>query len=100
MDYRLIRTSLFYAFLFVAGVNVLGLPFDGTILSFLALPGLLLAPGIWIVYGLFDVNNHDLLPLVMCELVNVLIYWIVFIPLVALLWRRKRGRTAGPGNPD
>jgi hypothetical protein len=99
MPYRLIRTSLLYAILFVAGINVLGLPFDGTFLSFLALPGVLLAPGIWIVYGLFDVNNHDLLPLVMCELVNILIYWIVFIPLVALLWRRKRVRTSGPGNP-
>jgi len=45
------------------------------------------------------VNNHDLLPLVMAELVNVLIYWIVFIPLLALLWRRKRGGSRG-GVPD
>ena len=99
MGSRLIRTSLLYAFLFVASINVLGLPFDGTFLSFLALPGVLLAPGICIVYGLFDVNSHDLLPLVMCELVNVLIYWILFIPLVGLLWRHKRGRTPSAGNP-
>ena len=99
MWYRLIRTSLLYAFLFVAGINVLGLPFDGTFLGFLALPGVLLAPGIWIVYGLFDVNNHDLLPLVMCELVNVLIYWLLFIPMLAPLWRRERGMAAKPSQP-
>ena len=91
MPSGLIRTSFCYAFLFLLALDALAAAFTGpagAILYYLGI-GYLLMPGIWIVYGLFDVNNHDLLPLVMAELVNLLIYWIVFIPLLALLWRRK-----------
>lgn len=91
MPSRLLQTALFCAVVFVFAANVLGMALAETPLAMLALlPGLLMTPGIGLVYGLFDVNNHDLLPLVMAELANVLVYWIIFIPLLALFRRKAR----------
>lgn len=99
MRKKLIRTSLLYSFLLVFALNALGTIFEGTILNFLALPSMLMAPGIWIVYGLFDVNNHDLLPFVLAELIDLLIYWLVFMMLLGAWWGRRDGNFPKPRQP-
>ena len=72
---KLILESLARSFLFVLVINVLGVALAGT---FLGLIGFLMAPGPLLIYGIFDVNNHDILPLIAAEMINVVIYSIPF----------------------
>ena len=94
MHFKLIQTSLICSFLLIFAVHLPGMLFPDNLLGS---PGYLLTPGVWLVYGLFEVNNHDLLPLIMAELANLLIYWIVFIPLLALWRTLRRSGAAGSG---
>ena len=90
----LTQRALLCAFLLLLGIQVLGSVVANTPLAYV---GYLLTPGIWFAYELVEVDDHDLLPFVMAELANLLLYWILFIPLVAL-WRMfRRGRAARTG---
>lgn len=91
MRFSLIRDSLCWSFLFVLAITYLAGPLAGTFFGYL---GFLLIPGEWAVYSNFEVNNHDLLPFLMAWLVNVLVYGIVFAPL---LGRRRRKKPASEG---
>lgn len=86
---RLIWKSFLLAFVLVAAINIVGIALDGTPI---AIVGFLLTPGIWVVYYNFDVNNHDLLPLVAAELINVAIYSVVIV-LVLVLAGMRRGES-------
>jgi hypothetical protein len=94
MRWRLIWTSLLCAFLFELGIFVVGGFFEHTDAEIYL--DYLLGPGAWIAYGLLEGNVHELSPSVICETVNVLFYWIIFVLLFGLLGRRRARRAATP----
>jgi len=91
---KLLRISLLYALILVAAITLLPAPLASTFVGYL---GFLLTPGIWVVYDHFDVNNHDILPLLAAELVNILLYWIIFALFLGL---RRKIRIAPGGRND
>jgi hypothetical protein len=89
MNFKLMRVSLICSFVLLMAVGLLSVVFADTFLAYL---GYLLHPGIWVVYHGFEVNNHDLLPLVAALLLDILVYWIMFALLLSLSSRIRRGK--------
>jgi hypothetical protein len=96
MRTKRMRTALIYAFALVIGATLIGFAFSDTLVGYV---GFLLSPGIWIVYLNLDVNNHDLLPFVSAQLINIFVYWMAFALLLGLFrkGRREKMETAGRG---
>ena len=88
----LVLESLARSFLFVLAINVLGIALTGSIFVWI---GFLMVPGIWLVYGMFDVNNHDMVPFLAAELINVVVYSIPFAILSILRKRRTDAADRG-----
>jgi hypothetical protein len=95
MRSKLMLKSLIYSFLLVSLTTMIGLAFADDVLGDL---GFLLAPGIWTVYDLFDVSSLDALPFLAAQLINILVYWLLFVLLLGLL-RKSRRERAKPGAP-
>jgi hypothetical protein len=94
MGFKLMRVSLICSIAFLIAAGLLAEILADTPVGYL---GYLLTPGIWIVYDGFDVNNHDLLPLVAALLLDILVYWIAFALLLGLSWKTRRGKMAQAG---
>ena len=88
MHLKLMQASLIYSFALVMAATLIGITFEDTFVGYL---GFLLAPGIWTVYLMFDVNNHALLPFISAQLINILVYWILFALLLGLSSRAASG---------
>src|ERR1700712_3707984 len=96
MPFRLTCVSLVYAFMLVFGATLLGMAFDDTLVGYV---GFLLTPGIWAVYDMFDVDNHDVLPLFAAQLINLLVYWALLALLLGLSSKGGRGRAEKATQP-
>jgi hypothetical protein len=96
MNFRRTRASLICAFLFVVAITLLGTFFADSVIGY---AGYALSPGIWIVYGIFEPNDQDVMPLLLMELVNILIYWLPFALLLGLSRQSGRRNIQKTGQP-
>ena len=90
MTLRLIQFSVLSSFASLIAIAVVAEVFAGTPIGSV---GLLLGPGIWLVYAKSGASNHDLLPLLAALLVDLLIYSLIFAVVLALRPKGARPRT-------